>query len=54
MGESLNEKTKKQLVDGIATFKSQAARSRYIFFLWKKALFHGHVLISKKNPDNYS
>ena len=36
MGESLNEKTKKQLVDGIATFKSQAARSRYIFFLWKK------------------
>ena len=49
MGESLNEKTKKQLVDGIATFKSQAARSRYIFFLWKKNLIHGHVLISKKN-----
>ena len=39
MGESLNEKTEKHLVDGIAKFKSQAARNRYIFILWKKTSF---------------
>ena len=53
MGESLNEKTKKQLVDGIATFKSQAARNRYIFFLWKKTSFTDMSSYLKKT-DNYS
>ena len=48
MGESLNEKTKKQLVDGIATFKSQAARNRYIFFLWKKTSFMDMCSYPKK------
>ena len=49
MGESLNEKTEKHLVDGIATFKSQAARNRYIFFLWKKTSFTDMCSYLKKN-----